>query len=666
MQRLIPVGLTALSFVTICQPSLAQTTSVSGGQSGYDESIEAIEPADEPVRVGLAGEDPADIARYILASNGGVSGGALSPDGSKIAFSWSITGERQLWVVDATGGQPQRLTYGNGITFFTWAPDGGHILYGADNDGDEQEAYFLITPDGTDEQLVFPAEAGAFRVFGDFAPDGKTLYYASTARNGLDFDLYSAAIPNGEPVLVQAGEFGYFSGPVSPDGRWIVTFNAVGEDSASLHLLDLTSGEEIDVSAPERRAAQSSVTWKDDSSGFYFVSNTEAEFSAIFSYALESGKIRREMAVAGADIESVDLCGVDDTYLVRNVNQGGYSEIQAYELASGRSLKTPDLPEGVYGVSCSDESSRLAISVNGWKTPGSIVTWDMETGETYNTFSAPMAGLNPDRLIRPEDIRITARDGVEIQGLLMMPDESSYTGEGKPPVVFMVHGGPTSQSRPSFNSGAQYLVDQGFAVFVPNVRGSTGFGHTYVTLDDRENRLESIADLVDMLNWLREDGRVDADRAAVVGGSYGGYAVNAVLANFPDNFAAGVSLFGVADWVTALEVASPGLKASDRIEYGDITEDYWKDYYTKNSPIRQADKINVPVLFSHGERDPRIDISETEIMVKTLRANGVRADFIRMPDEGHGWRKLSNQLFYGRKQAEFLEDVLGMKKEASK
>jgi dipeptidyl aminopeptidase/acylaminoacyl peptidase len=179
-----------------------------------------------------------------------------------------------------------------------------------------------------------------------------------------------------------------------------------------------------------------------------------------------------------------------------------------------------------------------------------------------------------------------------------------------------------------------------------------------VTLDDRENRLDSVRDLVDMLAFLEADPRIDASRAAVRGGSYGGYMVNAVLAAHPDAFDAGVSLFGVADWVTALEVASPGLKASDRIEYGDITDPRWRDFYTENSPIRQADQIAVPVLYSHGVMDPRIDIYETEVMVETLRENGVRADFIRMPDEGHGWRKLENQLFYFRREAEFLEEML--------
>ena len=162
-----------------------------------------------------------------------------------------------------------------------------------------------------------------------------------------------------------------------------------------------------------------------------------------------------------------------------------------------------------------------------------------------------------------------------------------------------------------------------------------------------------------MADHLRADGRVDMDRAAVKGGSYGGYMVNAVLALYPDTFAAGVSLFGVADWVTALEIASPALKASDRIEYGDIREPEWRDFYTENSPIRLADQIKVPVLYSHGVMDPRIDVYETEIMVKTLRANGIETPYIRIEDEGHGWRKLANRLFYYRAQVDFLEERLG-------
>ena len=273
------------------------------------------------------------------------------------------------------------------------------------------------------------------------------------------------------------------------------------------------------------------------------------------------------------------------------------------------------------------------------------------------TFNSTSAGLDLGRFVRPESVTIPAQDGVDLQGLLYLPDASSRTDDALPPVLFIVHGGPTAQSMATFDPIVQYHVDRGIAVFEPNVRGSTGFGRTYVTLDDQEKRRDSVRDLIDMADYLRADGRVDMDRAAVAGGSYGGYMVNAVLALYPDTFAAGVSLFGVADWVTALQIASPALQASDRIEYGDIREQKWIDYYTENSPIRLADQIKVPVLFSHGVQDPRIDIYETEVMVKTLRANGIDAPYIRIEDEGHGWRKLSNRLFYYRAQAEFLEKV---------
>ena len=154
-------------------------------------------------------------------------------------------------------------------------------------------------------------------------------------------------------------------------------------------------------------------------------------------------------------------------------------------------------------------------------------------------------------------------------------------------------------------------------------------------------------------------GLADSTAVGIAGGSYGGYMVNAVLADYPEAFAAGVSLFGVGNWITALEVASPSLKAADLIEYGDISEQRWRDFYGEISPVFRAERIRVPVLYSHGVNDPRVDIAETEVMVQALRENGVRADFIRIPDEGHGWRKLSNRLYYYRKQAEFLEEVLG-------
>lgn len=618
-----------------------------------------LSPENESVIVGQAGDDPADIGRYLLAR--GASSAQISPDGSKIAFRYSVTGAPQLWVVSTSGGQMQQLTFGNGITFFRWAPDSEQILYGADNDGDEQESYALIDANGSNEKIVLPPVSGGFRSFGDFSIDGQTIYFASTERNGLDFDIYRANLTLGNSELIYEGTYGYFARSLSPDGKHLLVSETVGEDSDNLFILDTVSGELKTISAPDPRAnhADGGFAWSPDSTGFYLATNLHGEFAAVNYYDLSTSRFST-IAETDYDMARIELCGEDSEYLAWTENVDGFHRLVVRNLENGNDLQTPSLPEGVHTISCAKNSDQLVVTTNGWRTPGDIHTWNLNSGTLEQNFKSNLAGLDVNRLIRPESVRVPARDGVELQGLLYLPDADSRIDEGAPSVLFEVHGGPTGQSMATFDAVVQYHVDRGIAVFEPNVRGSTGFGRTYVTLDDRTNRLDSVRDLIDMLEFFRSDGRVDVDRAAVSGGSYGGYMVNAVLAAYPGYFKAGVSRYGVADWITGLEIASPALKASDRIEYGDIRLPEWRSFYEVNSPIRQADRIDVPVLYSHGAMDPRIDITETETMVRALRDNGIEAPFILIPDEGHGWRKMSNRLFYYRRQVEFLESQLSI------
>lgn len=623
-----------------------------GGARGADLSIDAISPTDEPLSIGMAGDDPADIARYVLAS--GAASAQLSPDGSWVAFSWRVTGEPQLWVVPATGGQPNQLTFANGITFFRWSPDSQTILYGADNNGNEQESYNLIAVDGLQESELVPAAAGAFRVFGGFLPDGQSVLFSSPQRNGSDFDLYMT-MADGLPSLVAEGHLGTYPQSVAPDGSFAVVTESVGEDADKLMLLDLQAKTLATLAAPEPRAnhADGGFAWLPDSKGFYFASNEGREFAALVLYDLASNSTTLVHA-GDFDVANVSLCGPNGQWLVWTTNEDGFYRLHAEERLTGAAVALPPLPEGVYALSCDVGSSKLAINVNGWATPGDIAVVDLAAGTLDMPFRATLAGLTPARLVRPVSLRMPARDGVELQGLFYLPDAASLQGSSKPPVLFDVHGGPSGQSMANFSIKAQYYADRGIAVFQPNVRGSTGLGRTYSTLDDQTRRLDSVRDLVDMLAFLQQDGRVDTARAAVSGGSYGGYMVNAVTGAYPDAFKVGISMYGVGNWVGALEIASPGLKASDKIEYGDIAEEQWQQFYAANSPINNANAIKVPMLYSHGMMDPRIDISETEVMVKALRSNNIEAEFIRIPDEGHGWRKLNNRLFYFRREAEFL------------
>lgn len=629
-----------------------------GPGQGPDPALEAITPSAERLSVGLAGEFHADIARYVLAS--GALAAALAPDGRHVAVLSSLTGTRQLWIVPATGGQPRQLTFGNGVTGWRWAPDGKSLVYAADNDGNEQEAYYRIGVDGLRESRVVTAQAGAFRVMGDVLPDNRRIVFASTERNGLDYDVYVRDLESGEQRRVYEGRYLWYPQAVSPDGRWLLMSEAVGEDSDNLFLLELDRAATKAVSRPKRRANHSDggFAWLPDSSGFYFATNAGRDLAALARHDLETGRTTIVEA-APYDVQNVQLCG-SGRYLLWTTNEDGLFRLHGRDLDTGAPLAVPRLPEGVYAVSCPTSSPVAAIHVNGWATPGDVVAWDLATDRSTTVWASNLAGLDPARFVRPVSVRATARDGVGLQGLLYLPPGNAREGNAAPPVVFDVHGGPSDQARADYRGYVQYFVDRGIAVFRPNVRGSTGFGHRYATLDDRERRLDGIRDLVDLLAFLRQDGRVDAGRAAVRGGSYGGYAVNAALAAYPGEFVAGVSLYGVADWVTALEVASPAVKAADLVEYGDIGEPRWRAFYERISPIRLADRIRVPVLYSHGVQDPRIDIYETETMVRTLRANGVEAPYIRFPDEGHGWRKLANQLFYFRREARFLEQRLGV------
>lgn len=636
-------------------PADAKAAGGFGGAGGADLSIEAIEPTSEAITVGYAGDDPADIARYILAAG---AAGVISPDGKHIAMNWRITGEPQVWIIPVEGGQPKQLTFGNGITFFRWAPDSSAIVYGADNNGNEQESFSRISPDGKSEAEIMAAKQGAFRVFGDILPDGKSLLFASQERNGSDFDLYLST-PGAEPAIIAQGHLGTYVQSVSPDGAMAVVTESVGEDSDKLMLLDVRAKKLTVLSDPTPRAShgRGDFAWTPDSKGFYFSSNEGREFAALSFYDLSANKTT-VVHEANYDMDNVALCGPGGRWLSWMTNEDGFYKLHIEERATGKSLPVPALPDGMLGVNCSLSSTKMSINAIGWNTPGDIYVYDIATAKLVKVFAASMAGLDAERLVKPISLHMKAQDGVELQGLLYMPDAKSIKGGVKPPVVFQVHGGPTGQSAANFDAAAQYYVDRGIAVFKPNVRGSIGFGRTFVTLDDQRKRLDSVRDLVDMLAFLKKDGRVDADRAAVMGGSYGGYMVNAVVSAYPDAFKAGVSIFGIGNWVTGLEVASPGLKAQDLIEYGDIGDQQWKNFYTEISPVNNAGKIKIPMLYAHGVNDPRVDIGETEVMVKALRKNGIDTTFIRFADEGHGWRKLKNRLFYYRREAEFLEKHL--------
>ena len=274
----------------------------------------------------------------------------------------------------------------------------------------------------------------------------------------------------------------------------------VGEDSDYLYLLDTDTREMKVLSQPESRAnhGDGGFAWSSDGETLFLSSNANREFAAVVAYNIGSTRFD-SLVESEFDLADVRLCGADDSYLIWTENRDGFDVLGGRDLATGEPIVFPEIPEGVYSLSCSKSDSTLIVGINGWRTPGDIYAVDLATGGSQLLVGSNLAGIREESLVRPESITMLARDGVELQGLLYLP---KGTAENAPPVIFEVHGGPTAQSRASFDPVSQYHTARGVAVFKPNVRGSTGFGRSYVKLDDQKQRLDSVRDLVDMLKFF--------------------------------------------------------------------------------------------------------------------------------------------------------------------
>ena len=489
------------------------------------------------------------------------------------------------------------------------------------------------------------------------SPDGRTLAYLSNKANGVDFDLWLCDLERGEHRRLYAdGSYLQSGSGFSPDGELVSVLRpgAFPLDD-DLLLIDVRTGE---VRVPLPHAAEAALVgapaWT-GASAFYASSNVGLDFAAVVHHDLATAATET-VAGTGAAFDADVVTGSDGTVIVIE-NRDGASVMAALEPDTGDRGAEIELPEpGVTSAwflrppMLSPDGSRLLYSLTSPRHPGDVYSCELATGATTRLTQTPI-GVDSNELVAPELAQVKSFDGERIPLFNYRP----ASGTERPPVVVMVHGGPEAQATRMFNPVIQALVTSGYGVVVPNVRGSTGYGKRFAALDDTTKRLDSVRDLAAIHGSLDELG-FDADRAALWGGSYGGYMVLAGLAFQPELWSAGVDIVGISNLVTFLENTSEYRRALREHEYGSLAHD--REFLTQASPLTHVAAIRAPLFVIHGRNDPRVPVSEAEQLVDKLRAQNGHCDLLIYEDEGHGLARLANQLDAYPRAIAFLDQAL--------
>ena len=605
-----------------------------------------------------ASREPFGIERYLNIRS--ATSSALSPTGDRIAFLTNISGTPQVWMVSAQGGWPDQMTFfPDRVDFISWSPDGSGLIFGKSIGGDENAQLYWMPPDGSQIRAL-TSEPKVRHNFGGWSHDGKKISYGSNQRNRDFFDIYVMDVATGSSQLIYQQDGSNAPVAWSVDGRRLVVSHANEQLSLDndLYLVDIATKTATHLTPHEGAAQFSDVRFMPDGHSLLFTTDDKREFQSLAQMDLATRRVDilddTQWDVAG--IEVSDNGGM----LAYTLNREGFSELYVRRLnTDGKPLITALGQKGlpvklpgkgaVGGLSFSRDGRKLALVFNGARFNTDVWIYDVQTRTVNQVTQSSRAGIPQSSFVEPELIHYKTFDERMIPAWYYRPRNTTNAL----PVIVSVHGGPEGQALPTFNAADQYFLARGYAIMVPNVRGSTGYGKTYTHLDDVQKREDSVKDLAAAVDWLKSSGGADPKRIAVMGGSYGGYMVLAAVTLYPEIWSSAVELFGIANFETNLKRTSGYRRKLREREYGTLEKDL--EFLRSISPIYKVDRIRAPLFVLQGKNDPRVPYTESEQIVKALRDRNRPVEYILFEDEGHGFVKLNNRLFMYPKIVEFLD-----------
>jgi dipeptidyl aminopeptidase/acylaminoacyl peptidase len=594
----------------------------------------------------------------------GASPSSWAPDGKGMLMSTRFAETSQIHFITMPGGARRQLT------FFTEPVGGGSFCPNPAYNG------FTFTKDiGGNEfrQLFwFDLTTGKYEMWSDggrtqnsnvmWSEDGNEFIYVSTRRNKKDYDLYLGSMkqPREARIILEKG--GSWS-PLdwSVDKKYVLVRNYISANKSYVHILNLETGalQQINASSTDE-ISYGDAAWNADASGFYYTSDEGSEFKTLRYFDVKSGKSETISSSIQWDVEGL-LMNKARTTMIFSTNENGINKLYKLDPGTKKYGAIEGLPVGILAPADFHPDDKVfSLLINSPQSPSDIYTYDLQSGKLTQWTNSEVGGLNNALFISPTLVQYETFDKVQgkprlIPAFYYKPKNSS----GKLPVVIIIHGGPEGQSIPAFSPFKSFLLNElGVAIVEPNVRGSSGYGKTFLKLDNGYKREESVKDIGKLLDWIAKQPELDASRVAVYGGSYGGYMVLASMVHFNDRLSCGIDVVGISNFVTFLQNTEDYRKDLRRVEYGDERVPEMNKFLSSISPLNNVDKITKPLFIVQGLNDPRVPASEAEQMKAKLLEKQREVWYLLAKDEGHGFRKKENYTVEQLATVMFLQKYL--------
>ena len=586
------------------------------------------------------------------------------PNDNGIMISTRFGNTNQLHTVSTPGGARNQITFFNEpVSNGSFSPTKEYngFLFTKDIGGNEFSQIYWYDMKTRNSEMLSDGESVNFGI--NWSNKGDRFAFTSTRRNKKDFDIYVSSMesPKEAAIKIDRGSGIWVVADWSPNDDKLIVIQYLSSTKSNSFIFDLTSNELTQINDSESEAVFIALAWDKTGNSAYIVTNEGKEFTTLAKYDTKKDKYKFITSDIPWDVEEFTI-NEDNTQAAFTVNENGFSQLYLLDMATDKYELVSSVPIGqIYSLSFNNNGDQLGMALNTTESPGDIYTLKLSSKEITRWTTSEVGGLNTSIFPKPELITYETYDEVNDGETRIIP-AFVYKPQGditNMPVMISIHGGPEGQHVPNFSSFYAFLANEmGIAVIAPNVRGSSGYGKTYLKLDNGFNRENSVQDIGKLIEWIQNNPDFDANKIAVYGGSYGGYMVLSSMFNYNDKLKCGIDIVGISNFVTFLENTEEYRRDLRRVEYGDERDPKMREYLESISPTNHVDEINIPLFVIQGANDPRVPASESEQMVKSIRENGGAVWYMLAKDEGHGFRKKENRDRMTEAIALFLEENL--------